>query len=336
MRTCNRLAFGAVAALMMLGPVAVGADDPPPYVSATDAYRQGATALKAGRMVVAVPALEYAAKRGVLGAQLKLAHLYASGRDVTKDDAKAFSYFQQIADQYADISPTSPIAKYVGDAFVALGGYYAAGVPAMSLAPNPAYAADLYRHAASYFGDAEAQYQLGRLYLTGQGVEKNPGLAVNWLATAAKKQHAAAQATLGELLWRGEEVRQREARGLALLTLAHQNAKADGDEPKWIADLYRDAFAKSDKATRKEAELLLPELGPASKTPAAAMAKARPGDQIVVPASESSLPPLPAAKPATPAAAGAAPARPSGAPPAAPIGLSVGFGTTSPDAGIKP
>ena len=70
---------------------------------------------------------------------------------------------------------------------------------------------------------------------------------------AAKKQHVAAQATLGELLWRGNEVRQREARGLALITLAHENAKASGKEPKWIGDLYAEAFATSDAATRKEA-----------------------------------------------------------------------------------
>ena len=184
MRMCKRLVVGAVAALMMLGPVAAGGDDPPPFASATEAYRQGTKAMKAGRAAVALPALEYAAKRGVLGAQLKLARAYASGRDVPKDDAKAFSYFQEIADQYADISPSSPVAKYVGEAFVALGQYYIDGIPALSLAPNPAYAADLFRHAASYFGNADAQYRLARLYLEGEGVEKNVGLAVNWLATA--------------------------------------------------------------------------------------------------------------------------------------------------------
>src|SRR6516165_1340681 len=187
-----------------------------------------------------------------------------------------------------------------------------------SRSANPRYAADIYRHAASYFGDAEAQYQLGRLYLSGEGVEKNPSLAVNWLATAAKKQHAAAQATLGELLWKGDEVRQRQARGLALLTLAYENSKAEGDEPKWIADLYQDAFAKSDNATRKEAELLLPELGP-TKTPAAI--NAGPDEHIVIEAPQGALALPSAAQPAE----GPATPRPS-APPPAPIGLSVGFG----------
>jgi hypothetical protein len=336
MPMCNRLALsalGALAAFMMLGPVKAGGDDPPPYASATEAYRQGVSALKAGPPAAALPALEYAAKRGVLGAQIKLARAYASGRDVPKDDAKAFSYFQQIADQQADISPSSPIAKYAAEAFVALGQYYLDGVPALPLAPNPSYAVDLFRHAASYFGNGEAQFRLARLYMNGEGVEKDVGLAVNWLATAAKKQHAASQATLGEILWRGQEVRQRRERGLALIMLAHENAVASGKEPEWIGELYQEAFGKSDNGTRKDAEALLPELGgvkPASVVPAA---KPKPSEIIMMPASGG------AQDPAAPAASAAADATPlgKGVPPPAPIGLSVGFGATGTEpGGLKP
>ncbi len=333
MPMCNRLALGALAALMMLGPVEAGGDDPPPFASATEAYRQGVSALKAGQPAAALPALEYAAKRGVLGAQIKLARAYAVGRDVPKDDAKAFAYFQQIADQQADISPSSPIAKYAAEAFVALGQYYLDGIPAMPLAPNPSYAVDLFRHAASYFGDAEAQYRLARLYMNGDGVEKNVGLAVNWLATAAKKQHAASQATLGEILWRGQEVRQRRARGLALIMLAHQNAVASGKEPEWIGELYQEASAKSDNGTRKDAEALLPELGGVKAASVAPAAKAKPAELMVMPASGG------AQKPVAPTASAAADAAAlsKGAPPPAAIGLSVGFGATSTDArGLKP
>jgi uncharacterized protein len=326
MLTC-KLALGAVAALLMLGPVAVGADDPPPYASATDAYRQGVSTIKSGKVSAALPALEYAAKHGVLGAELKLAHLYASGRDdVAEDDAKAFTYYRAIADQYADISPSSPVAKYVGEAFVALGRYHLDGIASMPLPANSAYAADLFRHAASYFGNADAQYDLALLYLKGEGVEKDVGLAVNWLAMAAKKQHVAAQATLGEMLWRGTEMRQREARGLALITLAHENAKASGKEPKWISDLYAEAFAKSDAAIRKEAVAILPELGGTQVAATAPAVAAKPANPIVVPAVGA------AAKAVAPAAAAAQPAAAvplakPGAPPAAPIGLSVGFGS---------
>ena len=331
MLMCNRLALGALAALMMLGPVEAGGDDPQPYASATEAYRQGASALKSGKPAAALPALEYAAKRGVLGAQVKLARAYASGRDVPKDDAKAFSYFQQIADQQADISPRSPIAKYVAEAFVALGQYYVDGIPALSLAPNPTYAVHLFRHAASYFGNAEAQYRLARLYMNGSGVEKNVGLAVNWLATAAKKQHAASQATLGEILWRGQDVRQRRARGLALIMLAHENAVASGKEPQWIGELYQEAFGASAKAIRKDAEALLPELGGVEAAAVAPAAQAKPAEVLVMPASDAAQEPV---APTASTAADAAPLNQKGAPP---IGLSVGFGATSSEpGGLKP
>jgi TPR repeat protein len=339
MLTC-KVALGAVAAFLILGPVAVGADDPPPYTSATDAYRQGVNTIKAGKVAAALPALDYAAKHGVLGAELKLARIYSTGRDdVAEDDAKAYTYYRAIADQYADINPASPVAKYVGEAFVELGQYHLDGIPAMPLSPNPGYAADLFRHAASYFGNADAQYDLALLYLKGDGVEKDVGLAINWLAMAAKKQHVAAQATLGELLWRGTEVRQRQARGLALITLAHENAKAGGKEPKWIADLYTEAFTKSDAAGRKAAAALLPGLGGTAIAATAPAVSTKPMNPIVVPAVGAA-----AAKPVEPAATAAA-AEPASAiplgktvtPPAVPLGLSVGFGARSTEAeGLKP
>ena len=318
----------ALAAFIILTPAAViGADEPPLYASATEAYRQGASAMKSGQTAAAVPALEYAAKRGVLGAQLKLARLYADGRDVPKDDTKAFYYFQHIADQYAEIPSSSPIAKYVGEAFVALGQYYCDGIPAMPLLPDPTYAVGLFRHAGAYFGNAEAQYQLGRLYLAGAGLEKNQTIAANWLAMAARKQHPAAQAVLGELLWRGEEgVSQRQARGLALLTLANENTKASGRESAWIRQLYQEAFAHADNSTRKQAEALLPQLGGSKRATAATAAKITPKDLIVTPSTRA------LAKPAAPAPSLSAVDEPRLGPvdvvPPAAMGISVGFGAS--------
>jgi TPR repeat protein len=237
---------------------------------------------------------------------------------VPTDDAKAFTYFEQIADQQADINPSSPVAKYAADAFVALGQYYLDGIPEKPLAANPPYAAGLFRHAASYFGDAEAQYRLARLYMNGTGVEKNVGLAVNWLAIAAKKQHAASQATLGEILWRGQQVQERRARGLALIILAHENASTDGKEPKWIGALYAEAFSQSDKAIRKDAEALLPVLAGANAKSVLPAAEAKPGAMLAMPAEEGAQAPE------------------AGAPPPAPIGLSVGFGGGPEKGGFKP
>jgi hypothetical protein len=148
--------------------------------------------------------------------------------------------------------------------------------------------------------------------MNGIGVEKNIGLAVNWLAIAAKKQHAAAQATLGEILWRGEEVRERRARGLALIILARENAKDDAKEAKWIGSLYAEVLSKSDKGVRKDAEALLPVLSDV-KAPAI-LPPAKPAEVLAMPAEKAAQPTAPESS------AG------SGAPPPAPIGVPVGFG----------
>jgi TPR repeat protein len=283
-------------------PVAAGAGEGEAFASATAAYRQGIAALKAGDSETALPALEYAAEPGVLGAQLKLARLYATGAGTKRDDAKAFAFYRQIANQRADISPLSPVAKYVAEAFVSLGEYYLQGIPEGRVPRDPARAASLFRHAASYYGSADAQYDLALLYLEGRGVDKSPGLAVNWLAMAAKKQHAAAQARLGELLWRGsEDIRPRQARGLALIMLAHANASAAGKEPKWIEELYREARRASSAAMLKEAQALAPELGGRALDLSPATVESSPTEQLLLPTAEA-LPPA-TATPA-PAAAG--------------------------------
>src|SRR4029079_1700905 len=93
---------------------------------------------------------------------------------------------------------------------------------------------------------------------------------------ATKKRPRAEKATLGEILWRGQDVRPRQARGLALIILAHQNAVAGGKEPQWIGDLYREALDKSDAATRKDADALLPELSNAKTANLMPTAKAKP------------------------------------------------------------
>ncbi len=312
----------ALAVVLVFSPVGAGGNEQTPdYASATEAYRAGVSAMKSGEFGSAVPALEYAATRGVLGAQLKLARLYADGRDVPKDEPKAFHYYQHIADQYADIPPSSPIARYVGEAFCALGRYYVGGIEDLPLRADPAYAAGLFRHAGAYFGYADAQYQLGRLYLAGSGVEKNRTIAANWLAMAARKQHAGAQAVLGQMLWQGDGVNRRQARGLALLMLANENAKDNVEETEWIGLSYKTTLGLADKALRQQAEALLPSLmGPRSAARSAKMSPpltdaSVPAPVRVNPAEEPSL---------------AASEEPRLGPvdliPPAAMGMSVGFG----------
>src|SRR5258708_3750641 len=106
----------------------------------------------------------------------------------------------------------------------------------------------MFKYAATYFGDPDAQYHVGRMYLDGQGVGKNTKQAVRWLFAAANKGQYQAQAVFGALLFKGQSVAHEAARGLMWLILARDAATP---EETWITDLYD---ADSKQATADEVE----------------------------------------------------------------------------------
>jgi TPR repeat protein len=68
----------------------------------------------------------------------------------------------------------------------------------MGVRPNDALAASWLRRAADQ-GHGEAQYQLGRLYLSGRGVPDDRREAVAWLTKAAAAGYAPASSLLRQL-----------------------------------------------------------------------------------------------------------------------------------------
>lgn len=56
---------------------------------------------------------------------------------------------------------------------------------------------------AADLGDAYGQYAIGRSYLKGHGLEKDPEQAIFWLRHAAEQQHPDAQYLLGMIYYRG-------------------------------------------------------------------------------------------------------------------------------------
>lgn len=225
----------------------------PPARPVDEAFRSGAQALRLGQIAKGVDALRYAADQGHPAAQWKLGRMYADGDGVKRDDMKAFEYFSRVASTHAEDYPGTPQARFVASAFVALGGYYMVGIANSAIQRDPARARDMYTYAASYFGDPEAQYRLGRIYLDGVGVNRDPRQAARWLILASQKGQYEAQALLGHMLFQGEEGIQRQgARGLMWLTLARDSAA--GPQDKWVVDMYEDAFAS---ATPDEREVAL-------------------------------------------------------------------------------
>jgi len=133
----------------------------------------------------ALTALQYAAEQGQPVAQWKLGRMYAEGDGVPRDDLRAFNYFSQIANSHPDEVPGTPQARFVANAFVALGHYYLSGIPNSKVTADPGRGRNMLSYAATYFGDADAQYELGRLYLGDK--PSDPHQAARWFQLAANK-----------------------------------------------------------------------------------------------------------------------------------------------------
>lgn len=221
------------------------------------ALRVGLESYHAGNTKKSVEALRYAADGGESLAQWKLGRMYADGDGVARDDAKAYSYFSRLVEHFADDEPGPRERLMAAGAFVAVGVYYLEGIASAKIAPDAGRAFDLFRYAATYFGNADAQYNLARMYLDGTGVSKDVRQGVNWLDLAARKGHAPAQALLGHLMFNGETGGPpQRARGLMYLTLAREAA---GDRPsdQWIVELHSRAVARAGDADRKAAVSML-------------------------------------------------------------------------------
>ena len=199
-------------------------------------------------------ALQYAAEGGHPIAQWKLGRMYARGDGVIQDDVRAFEYFSRIANAHAEDSPSAPQAAIVANAFVALGRYYLDGIPNSRVKADTDRAREMFSYAASYFGNADAQYDLARLYLKGVGVPRDSRYGARWLGLAAQKGQHQAQAMLGQMLFNGDQLPKQAARGLMWLTLARDSAAPDEN---WIKDSYNKAIARASDDDRAMALQML-------------------------------------------------------------------------------
>ena len=216
-------------------------------------FRFGFSAYKSGHKDQAVEAYRYAAENGQLGATWKLARMYAEGDGVARDDYEAFKFFNEIAQQ--DVEPGSPEESYVSDALVALGAYMKSGIPGTPVEPNAIAAQEYYTRAAANYRNANAQFELGKMLLAGDGgVRTSIRQAARWLQLAAEKGHAGAQATLGNLLFQSGKV----VRGLEMMTAALERA-APNDQP-WIRDMQEEAFSLAPEADRRTAIALAQDI----------------------------------------------------------------------------
>jgi TPR repeat protein len=263
MRTFERIVFGCVLVIAPLSGPASAFDGAPanqdPAMAVMSSQPGGAIRKNAPQgSSAATPdtsltALQYAAEEGHPVAQWKLGRMYALGDGVAQDDLRAFEYFSRIANAHAEDNPSSPQSAIVANAFLALGRYYLSGIPNSKVKPDTDRAREMLSYAASYFGNADAQYDLARLYLKSSDASGSV-YGARWLGLAAQKGQHQAQALLGQMLFTGDKLPRQAARGLMWLTLARDSA---GTDEAWIKESYNRAFAKASDDERAMALQML-------------------------------------------------------------------------------
>jgi len=134
--------------------------------------------------------------------------------------------------------------------------YYLNGIPNSKIKSDPERAREMFSYAASYFGNADAQYDLARLYLKGVGATSRDDsrYGARWLGLAAQKGQHQAQALLGQMLFNGDQLPRQAARGLVWLTLARDSATPD---ETWIKESYNKAIARASEDDRAMALQML-------------------------------------------------------------------------------
>jgi hypothetical protein len=229
---------------------------PEAFTSAEEALRAGVNDLHHGDAQESLRALTYAAEGGQLLARWKLGNLYSTGDLVPRNDMLAYKYFEQLVESYSEDEVDRRDLGAISNAFVAVGLYSLSGIPDSDIKPDPERALEMFQVAATDFGDPEAQYQLGRMYLEGAaGLIKDNIRAARWLALAAEKGHCGAQALLGHLLFNGEGVPRQRARGLMWLSVAANGAK--GAKDAWIRELQTKDFNAASEDDREVATTYL-------------------------------------------------------------------------------
>jgi TPR repeat protein len=258
MRTSSLVLTLSVVGAVLFSTGSASALDPAakvnPEAGTLELFSFGFRAYQRGEKLEAFEALRYAADKGHPGARWKLGKMYADGDGVPENDYEAFKIFEQIVrDQDEDGGGGYTNAAYVSSAVVALGDYLRRGIPSTPVAVDLPRARQFYFHAASFFGDPKAQFELGRMILQGEGGKADPRQAARWLKLAAEKGHVGAKALLGYLLFDGQQIAlpAQPVQGLGMLTIALK--RASPADAEWIRPLQEEVFSMASEADRRTA-----------------------------------------------------------------------------------
>jgi uncharacterized protein len=256
----SRLALGVSAALFV-SSAAIAGDVV--FRSPDDALKQGISAFNGGYYELALPAFEAleAAKPQI--ARFYEARIYADNEGAYTDHPKAFRLYKELADELQDIDPDDDeLAPIAAKSLTALSMYLRNGVPDKSVAIDVEAANRDLQRAAFTFNDEDAQFELAKVYLRGEGPDLSVGrnsddvsskiaTGRHWLSRLSQAGHPGAQAVLADLLWRGKFVEMNQPAALNLIDVAVTNAPPA--ERVWIEDIYQNIFCNAGEGVRQQA-----------------------------------------------------------------------------------
>ncbi|CAN5554546.1 hypothetical protein BH10PSE7_BH10PSE7_37300 [soil metagenome] len=217
----------------------------------TDDLKKAQKAYRKGDFERAKRFFEKSSEDGNIVADWYLGHMYRLGRGVNRDEAKAFSYYSRVADAFDGEERDQNRLRIMLDALVRVADYYRTGNKAARIKVNPERSLRIYRLASTY-GHPGAQYALGAMNLSGEGVRQSPDQALRWLMTSARKRYAPAEALLGDLYWKGDVVERDRTRAIMWYILAKETTRP-ADSPG-VYDRLDDMLAQSTEEERLEAE----------------------------------------------------------------------------------
>lgn len=322
------------------------------FRSPEDALKQGISAYNGGFYEIAVPALEAVKTSDPVLARYYLARIYADNEGAYTDHPKAYQLFRGLADDLGNVDADDDnVAPIAAASLTALSSYLRRGLPEAKLVPNVDAADRALQKAALFFNNEDAQFELAKVLLRGEGPDISMGSTVDpsskieigrhWLSRLSRKGHPGAQAFLADLLWRGKFVTKDQPTALNLIDVALANAPPH--ERVWIADIYQNIYCNAGEGVRQQATGRVADwherygrspvaepdhdgLADLSVEPERACANGEPvvpmASSTTLPRTEGTAAQVPGSTPLT---------APSFAPPASPKGTDAGFTVAPPN-----
>jgi TPR repeat protein len=232
------------------------------FRSPDDAMKQGISAFNGGYYELALPALEALEATKPKIARFYMARIYGDNEGAYTDHGKAFALYKALADELQDVDPDDDdLAPIAAKSLTAVSMYLRDGIASAGIRPDVKAADRALQRAALTFNDEDAQFELAKVLLRGEGPDiKVAGFddssskienGRHWLSRLSRIGHAGAQAFLADLLWRGKFVEQDQISALNLIDVAVANAPAS--ERVWIEDIYQNIFCNAGQGVRQQA-----------------------------------------------------------------------------------